>query len=818
MKYGDALPQRSVLEWLPYNLDYTEVKDLIKRYTISQPLVEAAEQKTDFEDELFEVLADQLGRIDLFVKSKSGEIDRRLTNCKRQVSMLQRREISRPSSKLSNRYARIESDIERAGNDIQSLSRFVNVQRTGFHKLLKKYQKWTGSAHLTARFGILLESPTAFHRQDFETSVLEVSELLAAVRSAINALAEAATAPQIRPFESPVTNTVAKATTVKFRKPTFEDDPQARISQSSFDTSGTRSGGRAVLWVHNDHQIELQVALLKYMTIQTSTPTTTAPSTPALSRRSSSAGVVSGKDDEIASVVFDDLESFSGIQSSATIESVSQSGMRTAGQVWWSHHDPEAHLVVTDNSMPGPGRRSKTLEIALKRKHVETLVDPSSELPIKDNQTPNDHILWDIQNWFRRRPTVVPLAKITCRRTRFTGEIPEGQVSVVIDRDIRMKAVKGVTGWSNPENQDDTGCDTDNQALEFPHAVVEVKWDGIQMPNFVDEIIQSHMVENMPGFALDVHAIALRALDKDIRKTPINGSRQHSRRSSTYFVVSNSSSKNSSTVAGHTSSQTLTPGTSDGAVMEISSLIAARKKKQRKMKTRRTMIESISGEHYWNEFGDGSDDDQEEPYTVLVAPSITGSDDGYTDKSLTDFVVNPITRVFSRFRTVFGDKPRRTDENSPLVDRPEIDDSESSSDDDLVPGGIKHSRYKYGTYSEPLVNHHSVYKAGHLGFFLVSFLVLLITSILALNGSLERRRRHHHRDPGQHLVLDLGVVTGVMVSLVFAVIGITVFLMGRFRASWLHTILIWFMFGVICVGSGAVFALVGRTEVDSGVA
>lgn len=48
------------------NLDYTEVKDLIKRYTISQPPVEVPEQKTEFEDELFEVLADQLGRVGLF--------------------------------------------------------------------------------------------------------------------------------------------------------------------------------------------------------------------------------------------------------------------------------------------------------------------------------------------------------------------------------------------------------------------------------------------------------------------------------------------------------------------------------------------------------------------------------------------------------------------------------------------------------------------------------------------------------------------------------------------------------------------------------
>jgi len=126
MKFGEALPQRSVQEWLPCkylslslydcnrlcswnasftdiivgtssdNLDYNEIKQLIKRYTTGKPLVKSPEAKTDFEDEFFNILIDQLGRvllaiafgnrcelltvpqIDLFVKSKSGEVDRRI--------------------------------------------------------------------------------------------------------------------------------------------------------------------------------------------------------------------------------------------------------------------------------------------------------------------------------------------------------------------------------------------------------------------------------------------------------------------------------------------------------------------------------------------------------------------------------------------------------------------------------------------------------------------------------------------------------------------------------------------------------------------
>jgi hypothetical protein len=80
MKYGEALPQRSVQEWLPCqstrrdvklstvlmsidNIDYQEIKHLIKGYTTNRPPVPSSNQKTEFEDELFDIFMDQLGRV-----------------------------------------------------------------------------------------------------------------------------------------------------------------------------------------------------------------------------------------------------------------------------------------------------------------------------------------------------------------------------------------------------------------------------------------------------------------------------------------------------------------------------------------------------------------------------------------------------------------------------------------------------------------------------------------------------------------------------------------------------------------------------------
>jgi hypothetical protein len=109
MKYGETLRQRSVpqwayretispqrpianarsltIGWLPAeNVDYDSIKNLIKDHTtpgkgkaiaISIP-GQQNESEVSFENLLFSIFLDQHHAVSLFVKSKSGEIQRRL--------------------------------------------------------------------------------------------------------------------------------------------------------------------------------------------------------------------------------------------------------------------------------------------------------------------------------------------------------------------------------------------------------------------------------------------------------------------------------------------------------------------------------------------------------------------------------------------------------------------------------------------------------------------------------------------------------------------------------------------------------------------
>lgn len=72
----------------------------------------------------------------------------------------------------------------KAGDEFQSFFRFVGAQSLAFQKLLKKYQKWTGSTELGKPLhSEVLGRPTSFSHRDFGLFLKQWIEVLAAVRA-----------------------------------------------------------------------------------------------------------------------------------------------------------------------------------------------------------------------------------------------------------------------------------------------------------------------------------------------------------------------------------------------------------------------------------------------------------------------------------------------------------------------------------------------------------------------------------------------------------------------------------------------------------
>lgn len=84
MKYGQTFQAQSVPQWAPYNVDYNELKNLIKvNTTKDQGQAIAIPGHVDtalakFENSFFNELSNQHDRVDLFVSSKADEVGRRL--------------------------------------------------------------------------------------------------------------------------------------------------------------------------------------------------------------------------------------------------------------------------------------------------------------------------------------------------------------------------------------------------------------------------------------------------------------------------------------------------------------------------------------------------------------------------------------------------------------------------------------------------------------------------------------------------------------------------------------------------------------------
>lgn len=397
---------------------------------------------------------------------------------------------------------------------MQCLSRFVNVQRTGFLKLLKKYKKWTGSSHLLNRFLPILKSPTAFYKVDFEKNVLELSNLLNAIRNGLDLPASVPPPPQI-------------VTQPKRIRGTGQEDSQERalsietvLSQKAIATAegrayldtalatsalGDSGGGRATFWVHYDHLIELQVLLLKYLTLQTSPIHNAPPTSPS---RKDSIGTL-WKDDEIGVVLLDDLDSFSDIQSSATVAEVSKACSRTAGQVRWCCRDSDAVVVVSNTSALHlnriAGHDEEKLEVRMKRKQIEELLDTGS-IPSKANTShttdeQRDTSVGELEEWLAKHKNITPLVKLLMKRIRFAEPPEGGRVWALLDWDIKMTKVQQGTNWlTGPEEEDGPGFGSEGRS-EFPHAILEVQWEGQRAPTFLHELETSHMV----SYTLSLH-------------------------------------------------------------------------------------------------------------------------------------------------------------------------------------------------------------------------------------------------------------------------------------------------------------------------
>jgi SPX domain protein involved in polyphosphate accumulation len=837
------------------------------------------------------------------VKSKSGEIKRRLDHLRKQVfSLTQRWQLGnqkRISVRRLERFSKAEGDVLKAGEQIQSLARFVGAQRLAFVKLLKKYKKWTGSSGLKTRFeDEVLRKPHNFAQQDFGPLLEQWTDVLAAVRAPFEAGLswKADRDGDAQQSRSPLSEVHTSRDANNASRPATEFSESLDLKSSAADLDAVykagsdvdvdtafatlplgHAAGKAAYWVHSDNIVQLHILLLQHTRLRRRTRGQDSPPTPPSSRSSrtgsahGSTGSVSLKrDDEVTTIICDDLKDFAERHNGVTVSVLeTQPGHipeEAAATIRCSSSESEATVVVcgdhTGQEKKSPSSAEKAMyKASLKRKSLDQLFpsDHTESLPLRsvsfgeehNSPTPplqsgtrDYHPVRDdinsVRRWLQEHRNIQPLTHLRCTRSRFVGLGNNSNKGVwaSLDKNVYMKK-------SSPEDLKDfskSSICACRASITFPYAVLEVRWEGGPRPELVKALDDTHLTERVRSFSLETHAIFalcqppnmaapywLPALHRDIRKLPPPALRPKSSRQSSVIRISteaaltglSSPSPTTSAVEALSSSggfsavpQPESPATSVPDLLEVAPLKAFRKKRRTRKDRplyRQAVSPNRSRQRYWNEFDDGAEAPPGEAYTIFVDPNASFSFPG------TAMVSKLVSATFERVSSWLGrvrpsNNKNADDERRPLIDdyftqRPTAEDSTLDSDADSDDTSAANSRHRR-RYLTFLSTRHHVPPPALASRENLLFRCCIGSFIASLTFLVIASVLTITTRRRYVVTADIGTLVGVVSSLVFATVAVGMMVGRKDDVGLVHRTGVLLAFTGVCVGNAVLIAVV----------
>lgn len=417
-----------------------------------------------------------------------------------------------------------------AGEELQSLSRFVGAQRLAFKKLLKKYRKWTESSNLEKRFnGEVLNQPTNYLEPDFDPLL----ELLMDVQAALREITDLNSTGKTRQRGHSDNVNTSKHSDLPLDHAQSNDSAAKlhRVSENGSDVGFDSvlatlplglTAGKATYWIHADNLIEVRVLLLQYM------KDLSAKSRSSISRDSSSSSLSSQQvgltrgdgsptstSDTMNLAAFDDLTSFVRQSSGAAVSDMENSPGAVSEQAavsarWTS--DSDALVVVLENStekpkskFSSPIKKRVRTTARLKRKNLPSLFQPDQPGPkpsskgSRNGESGTEQSLQSVKDLVAGNSNIKPLVHIQSKRTRLAGlnNSSESGMWAALDLDILMQRIDpdriGTNDIVFPQRRY-SGDVLTAAPSSFPHAVLEIRWETARLPRVIRVLDQSHLV------------------------------------------------------------------------------------------------------------------------------------------------------------------------------------------------------------------------------------------------------------------------------------------------------------------------------------
>ncbi|KAG0278758.1 vacuolar transporter chaperone [Linnemannia gamsii] len=562
MKFGSQLKANRAPHWKYHFVDYDGLKAHLKSRSHGREFTD--QDEADF----VKLLNAELEKVTSFQTMKLGEVQRRTEHCEFTI-----RQHQLPSGKSSEKltlasFVVTESEINKITQDLQDLAHFQRLNYTAFLKIIKKHDKHTGFI-LRAHFMNFQLNSFPFHKESFAPLVSRLSTLYNIVRTG--------TAP-----------TVTKAQSIDSEEDEELEHPGCISKKTAF-------------WVHPDSIMDLKMLILKYLPLVVYEPT------PALNSSHRSTSQLSSylASESPVSTVYLDNADFDLYMSQVEHRDRSETvRLRWYGseqrQLWVEHQQRSIHSnngssspsssSLSSSSSPGTTLTpSANLEepivtkhrFQIKSKNVPKLLQGSAkidkmleQLRLAGQKTEQEIQEFEastriVQSRIKRRG-LQPVTQTFFNRTAF--QVPgDARVRITIDTDVvmvREKALEPSDLFERPWVPTDLQAENypfsqvpEHNIVRFPYAIMQVRTltePQEEIPSWVYTIGQSHLVEMVPNFTKDQHAIAtlyesrvgllpfwLSDMDRDIRK-PAMLTGGFSDRSSLQDSNSNSGSNGSS--------------------------------------------------------------------------------------------------------------------------------------------------------------------------------------------------------------------------------------------------------------------------------
>ncbi|KAJ7745737.1 VTC domain-containing protein [Mycena metata] len=502
MKFGRKISTDLYNEWRPFYLDYNLLKRELKARTTGRGW------GTNDEKEFTDLLERELDKIHDFQKAKTTELSQRIRDAEKDVKRLVaedaqedgRRE--RPSSAdpetqlrdndyaldggsddesesdeddesldaLEERFHGLEEEVANLVADVHDLALYTKLNITGFMKILKKHDKQT-NLHLKPTFVQDYLEKRPFYKYNWDALIVKLSKLYDLVRT---------------------------------RGHPVQGDSSAGGSQSAFVRQTTK------YWVHPDNLVPLKLAILRNLPVLVFNPDKE----------------FDAKDAAITSIYFDNegLELYLG-----RLEKTE--GAEAIRLRWYGNTDVKTIFVERKTHREDwTGEKSVKARFPIKEHLVnaflrgEYTVDAEFQQLVKKGKKTQQEVDSMIQLANEVQYAVLsrklqPVMRSFYNRTAF--QLPgDARVRISLDTELTMVREDNWDGRARAgENwrRTDIGIDFPFEQLVpedkelFKYGVLEVKLQtqlGQDPPQWIMDLVQSHLVEAVPKFSKFIHGCA----------------------------------------------------------------------------------------------------------------------------------------------------------------------------------------------------------------------------------------------------------------------------------------------------------------------